>query len=132
MSATFELLFLPPRGPDDDAVAHVCLTAETPHGYDDKHTLVTPPATSVADLDYPGQHVARRTGADSGRGPEQVFRAVMARMIRGLEPAVGELTPASGLLVQDDDDEDDEEDDGKDDEDEEEDDDDSPPPGWSD
>ena len=46
---------VPARGPSDEAVAHLCLTAAIPHSYEDVpsgHSLVTPPATSAADLDY--------------------------------------------------------------------------------
>ena len=55
MPQTFDLLFLPPDGPDGEAVAHVLLTADVPHGYPDVQPglrLVTPPATSATDLDY--------------------------------------------------------------------------------
>ena len=55
MPTTFGLLFLPSHGPDGYPVAHVHLNATLPHAYaelEPTQHLVTPPATSVADLNY--------------------------------------------------------------------------------
>ena len=55
MPPTFDLLFLPPGGPDGESVAHVLLTAEVPPGdaaVQPGQRLVTTPATSATDLDY--------------------------------------------------------------------------------
>ena len=55
MPTTFGLLFLPTHGSGNQPVAHVHLNATLPHALaelEPTQPLVTPPATSAADLSY--------------------------------------------------------------------------------
>ena len=75
MPPTFDLLFLPSGGPEGESVAHVVLTADVPHGYEDVQPgqrLVTTPATISRRPQLPDHDAARGTRTDPAASAGEV------------------------------------------------------------